>query len=681
MRFLENNHLKIYYMKLAKNNKNNFLTENEIIELDNQSSQAGCLKFNQCILITDFNKLLSIKLLPTIGLDIETTGFNPKIDKIIGIGISDKNRHIYIAIEENKDTSLLSKWLSSLFTKSHLICCHNGKFEYKFIKEFLGVDIPGNKLIDSMVLAYLLGYTPLNLASLANKLLNKYPMKWEQLAKDCHNHYHIPYDEIVPYCCEDALESLELSIIFLTEYHQNFNDEIILDIDMGNVSSIGLMELQGVKIDKNNMNELIEECEFLKEIYNDDFVNLVGSEFNINSPKSLSILLYEKLKLPTEGIKRGKSGYFSTDKESLNELEGLHPVLEVIRDMSVVSQLEGLIKGINELTTEDNYIFPNTNNCLTVTGRLSMSNPNLQQSPNPSKYKSLKNESLAELGYKFRKCFVVKDDNHKFVISDYPSFEFRILAHLSQDETLLKIFNDYLDFHVIICERLFNVTYDKNNKQHKLFRQVTKTINYGVAYGMSHHKLYRECLKVGLNYSIEKCLQILRDYWVVLPGVHAFFIREKLNSVIQGFNETFYGRKRYYNFNNFKLVNWIEDNVLVYGDIDLIDEKLLIELWNDLTKEKLITYNDEKNFRQVQNFPMQGTNADCVRLVINELTEELPPTAKLILTVHDEFIVESHLSSIEESSFILKEKMINSIKLSVPLPIDVVVVNNWGDGK
>jgi DNA polymerase-1 len=529
----------------------------------------------------------------------------------------------------------------------------------------------------------------------ASSLLNRYPLSWKDLCREngTENAYLIPLEEISRYCAEDAYECILLYDFFrpyLSKYYANR----VYGIDTLNTITTGKLELEGIQIDKEQFERVLDTCDELISEYTDEFLNEVGNGVNLNSPQQISKLLFEELGVPTEGVKKGASGFYSTDKETLKELEGFHPIIDVIQNIGVCRKVKSLLLsgkkedgGIANLVDDNWVLRPQTNNCLTVTGRFSMSLPNLQQSPNPSKYQALKNKRIAKLGKAFRDMFVPRKDSHWFLIADYPSFEFRILATLSKDPTLIQIFTEGLDFHVIICEKLFNVTYDKLNDLHRIYRQLTKTINYGVAYGMSWMKLQRECLKAGMNYDENKCRSILEDYWSVLHGVYGFFCREKLRAITKGYSQTMWGRKRFFNFVNYRLIEY-KQNHLSRFDVDTASDRECVQQWEILANKNIFNYQDESNFRKVQNAPLQGTNADVMRYVLNTLDDDFTRLERVsnlyirnVLTVHDEIVVESHFENIEVGKEIVKNRLENSIALSVPLPIDVKVVRSWGDAK
>jgi DNA polymerase I len=688
---------------VRENNSTKFFSQDDIARLEN----SNVLKFSDIILVEEIDKLENISLHPLIGLDIETTGLNPREDDIVGFSLSDSVKHYYFNLlkilpgqHENDYLISLKKlqtFLARIFSQSSKILAHNAKFEISFFLEKLKISIPEQKIIDTMVIAYLLD-KPMKLSTLSGNYLKRYPLGWLDLCslavvKEDEGD-KIPVELIAPYCCEDSYECILLYRHFCDDMVKYYQNEIP-EIDFLNCTSISKMELAGIQVDSEAIPKFIAYTENLKNALLDEFVNITGSESDvISSPQKLSKLLYDKLNLDTTGINKGKSGYYSVDKASLNELDGLHEVIPVIQDYQVVSRVKSFLisgkneeKGLVNLIDFMGVLYPQTNNCITATGRLSMSKPNLQQTPSPARYKSLKNKNLATLGTKFRNLFITRSIDNYFVVADYPSFEFRILASISNDETLIKIFQDGLDFHVIICEKLFKITYDKKNSFHQTLRQVTKTINYGVAYGMSWIRLQRECLKVGLKYSRSECEKILSDYWRVIPGVYAFFCREKLRALTLGYSQTAWGRKRFYQFDNYRLKSYIQDH-LSYFAVNAATTEECIYQWEVLVEKKIFNPKDESNFRTIQNNPLQGTNADVVRKVLNILTsrcEEIESSydlfCRVVLTVHDEFLIECHKELIPIVTQLIKSVMENSIELLVPLPIEPIVCQKWGEAK
>lgn len=692
--------------KVPNSSSVNFLTGEDIARLGN-SGTLGCADI---VVITELRDIDNLSFEDrNLGIDLETTGFNPLTDNIVGIGLSDGVSHVYIDLSKGCSSDLthtITCTLERLFSNADKVLAHNAKFEHKFIQSKYGVGLPADKLVDTMVLAYLLDY-PMKLSTLAGKVLARYPMQWLELCDKAGtlDATAIPIELIAPYCCEDAYECVLLYDKLRDTVESHFGKVVlnpvdlkpvpnIVDTDTRNMVSVGNMELAGIRLDLNKLQPFIDTVENIKEDLVNQFVCIVGNSDALGSPAKMSRLLYEKLKLPTTGINKGKSGLYSTDKASLNELSGLHPVIDVVQDIAVVTKLSSMMrskakddKGIVNIMTDEGVLFPNTNTTVTATGRWSMSNPNLQQSPNPMRYKALNNKAIAVLGKMFRELIIPRVDGNVLVVSDYPSFEFRIIATLSDDKTLRDIFNNYLDFHVVICEKLFGITYDKGNPEHKVFRQLTKTINFGVAYGMTHVRLQRECLKAGMNYSTLKCQGILSDYWSVLNGVYAFFCREKLRALIEGYSLTMFGRKRFFTWRNQRLVNYV--NYYLSGfDYANASNSQVIDEWERLVRAKVTSPDDEGNFRMIQNAPIQGTNADVIRIVINRLDQEYENLSRVsglpcytAFTVHDEFVVESHPEIQLEVSERLKSAMETSVTLSVPLIVQPVVCGSWGDAK
>lgn len=404
--------------------------------------------------------------------------------------------------------------------------------------------------------------------------------------------------------------------------------ELFEKIEMPLSEVLADMQYQGIYVDKNELldfgNELKEKLEELtKEIY-----ELAGEEFNINSPKQLGEILFEKLQLPM--AKKNKKGY-STSVEVLEKLKGLHPIIEKLLEYRQIGKLnstyvDGLIPYINSVTNKIHSSFHQT---VTATGRISSTEPNLQNIPTRN-----------ELGKNLRKVF--KPGNGKiFIDADYSQIELRVLAHISNDEHMIQAFNNDEDIHKQVASKVFDTPIEKVTKEE---RTKAKAVNFGIVYGISDFGL-SEQLKISRKESKQYIEQYLSKYQEIKK-----FMEEVVETAKEdGYVETLFHRRRYVpeiNSNNYM--------VRQFGS------------------------------RIAMNTPIQGTAADIMKLAMINIYNELNKQdlkSKIILQVHDELLIEVLPEEKERVKQILIEKMENVISLKIPLKIDIEEGNNLYDAK
>ena len=399
-------------------------------------------------------------------------------------------------------------------------------------------------------------------------------------------------------------------------------------IDMPTIEVLGDMQWNGMYVEKDELQEfgikLQDGIEFLtSEIY-----NLAGEEFNIKSPKQLGELLFEKLKLPV--IKKTKSGY-STDVDVLEKLKGEHPIIEKILEYRQLTKLnstyvEGLKPYINPRTKRIHSFFHQT---ITATGRISSTEPNLQNIP-----------TRIEFGKQLRKVFKPAEGK-VYIDADYSQIELRVLAHLSQDEHMIEAFKNGEDIHRQAASKVFGVPQDEVTKEQ---RSSAKAVNFGIVYGISDFGLGQQ-----LGISRKQAKVYIEQYLEQYSGVRNFMQKAISQAKEKGYSETLFGRKR-------EIKELTSNNYMVrqFGE------------------------------RAAMNTPVQGTAADIMKIAMIKVFNELKNRnmqAKIVLQVHDEMMLEVPVKEKEEIKKIIKEAMESAASLKVPLIADVSEANNWYDCK
>ena len=400
------------------------------------------------------------------------------------------------------------------------------------------------------------------------------------------------------------------------------------NIEMPLIKVLAEMQYEGIYVDKQELVsfgvKLKEDIEVIKqEIY-----KLAGEEFNINSTLQLGNILFEKLKLPV--YKKTKKGY-STDVDILEKLKPEHPIIEKILEYRGFMKLnstyvDGLIVYINEYTHKIHSYFHQT---ITATGRISSTEPNLQNIP-----------TRAEQGKQIKKAFKAQEGNI-FIDADYSQIELRILAHISNDTNMREAFLNEEDIHKQVASKVFNVPLEEVTKEQ---RTAAKAVNFGIVYGISGFGLAEQ-----LGISRKKAEQYIEQYLEKYKGVKEFMDRIVEKAKEQGYVETLFHRRRY-------IPELSSNNYMVR----------------------------QFGARAAMNTPIQGTAADIMKIAmieVNKKLEEEKLNAKLILQIHDELLIECEIEEKEEVKKILKESMENAVELSIPLEVEVSEADNWYDVK
>ncbi len=385
------------------------------------------------------------------------------------------------------------------------------------------------------------------------------------------------------------------------------------------------MEVRGVKIDTQLLARMSDELMLEYQKLEQEIYSLVGYEFNIASPAQLSEVLFTKLQLPTTGIKKGKTGY-STGQKELDKLRGMSPIIELIERTRELAKLKNTyIDALPKLVDGSSRLHTTFNQDVASTGRLSSTNPNLQNIPIRS-----------ELGRRIRQAFIPEKGN-VLVSADYSQFELRLAAVLASDKKLIEDFNSNIDIHTKTASEVYNIPLDKVTKDQ---RRDAKVINFGVLYGMSPHGL---SVATGMN--IAKAKEFIDHYFEVRSSIRAFIDKTLEDAKNNGYVQTYFGRRR---------------------------------PTPDINSSNFMVREGAK--RAAANMPIQGTEADLMKMAMLAVDEELSGLGEQILQIHDSILVECPKGNGEEVAKILKTTMENIYPdLGVRLRVDVSHGNHWGE--
>ena len=403
---------------------------------------------------------------------------------------------------------------------------------------------------------------------------------------------------------------------------------ILTDIEIPLAYVLSSMEKEGFRIDTNGICEYSKHLTSIAQSCSERIYMLAGEEFNINSPKQLGVILFEKLGLPHG--KKTKTGY-STNAEILEELADKYEIVNEILEYRKVTKLNSTYcEGLLKVADENGRVHTTFNQTVAVTGRLSSTEPNLQNIP-----------IRTELGRNLRKYFITKNDDYVLIDADYSQIELKVLAHLSKDANMIYAFNSGVDIHKMTASQVFKVDIDYVTDD---LRKRAKAVNFGIVYGIGDFSLAKD-----LHVSMKEAKQYINSYFATYPDVHAY-----INSLIEyakenGYAKTMFGRIRYIP--------------------ELSSSNKIMQAFGE---------------RAAMNSPIQGSAADIIKIAminVNKALKNARIDARLILQVHDELIIEAHKDCVEAAKEILKKEMENAVSLSVLLSADVGIGKNWYDAK
>ena len=577
------------------------------------------------------------------SLEYETiTNINLLIDSIYNrkrmFYYLDDMKAIYVYNEENckveyivLNNELLKK-LKTIFESTEIFKCGNNlKEDWKLLKAN-GINCE-NMGFDIHIAGYVLNATSgkYTLEDLSQEYLNYDITRYESLKSE--NQLTLFAEQEIEKLderkCAYAFVIYKLYEILTNKMQETNTIELFKTIEMPLVEVLASMEYEGVYVDKEELREFGNELQVQIENLKDEIYKLCGEEFNINSPKQLGEVLFEKLKLPVQ--KKTKSGY-STDSDVLEKLVEDHPVIEKIIDYRQMSKLnstfvEGLIPCINNST---NRIHSHFHQTVTATGRISSTDPNVQNIP-----------TRMELGQQLRKVFMAQKEETTLIDADYSQIELRVLAHIANDENMITAFNSGEDIHKQAASKVFNVPMEEVTKQ---MRSNAKAVNFGIVYGISDFGLSRQ---IGVSRKLAK--QYIEQYLEKYNGIKEYMENIVKDAKEKGYVETLFGRRRYI--------------------AELSSSNYMIRQFGE---------------RVAMNTPIQGTAADIIKIAMIRVYNELKNKnlkSKLILQVHDELIIETYENEKDEVKQILQSCMENVISLKVPLVAEVGEGKTWYDAK
>ena len=581
-------------------------------------------------------KQVSFDILPTFEyvdfnhldeavIHFEIDGSNYLKDDILKFGFYDKERYIVIDADNIKDYPELIKWLENENSKKVV---YDAKKTF-VIAHRLNINIQ-NIVFDTMLASYIID--PSRTIDDVYSVVTNYHQTYVKEDVSIYGKgkkRQVPNAEILNTHIASITKSIDAVKPLMEkelESHQQMN--LLKDLELPLARILSKMEEIGIYTDVNDLQRMQQELQEKLELLVQRIHDAAGEEFNINSPKQLGVVLFETLKLPV--IKKTKTGY-STAVDVLEQLQNEHPIINDILEYRQLAKLQSTyVEGLQKVISNDQRIHTRFNQTLAQTGRLSSVDPNLQNIP-----------IRLEEGRKIRKAFKPSSEDSVILSADYSQIELRVLAHITQDDSLKEAFIHGQDIHTATARKVFGVEAEEVTD---LMRRQAKAVNFGIVYGISDYGLSQS-----LNITRKEAKIFIDDYLASFPGVKQYMSDIVKDAKANGYVETLLHRRRYIpdiTSRNFNLRGFAE--------------------------------------RTAMNTPIQGSAADIIKLAMVEFDKQVQHTsykAKLLLQVHDELIFEVPKSEVEEFSLFVEDIMEHALDLDVPLKVDSNYGATWYDAK
>ncbi len=607
-------------------------------ELDQATSTKSTIEHNdhlyQFVNNPKAQKVLVSNLLKqrAVCFDTETTSLNELEAELVGMSFSyKKGLAYYIPLSEDKGEVLQTlEIFRPFFEKEDLLkIAHNLKFDYKILKQY-GITVKG-AMFDTMIAHYLLNPDGRHgMDYLSEVYLNYKPVSIETIigkkGKKQGNFRDADLRTQTDYAAEDADVTFQLYELFAPQLKKENLEELFFKIEMPLMEVLAKMELAGISLDEKWLaQESVDLENDLKQLETKIF-ELSGEEFNMNSPKQLGEILFEKLQLDPKA-KKTKTGQYATSEDVLQKLSSKHEIIKHILEYRTYQKLKSTYVDAlpSQIDKEDQRVHTNFSQTTAATGRLASVNPNLQNIP----IRTLR-------GQQIRGAFV-SGEGKKIISADYSQIELRLIAEISGEENMIKAFQNGEDIHASTAAKLFKIPLEEVSKTQ---RSQAKTVNFGIIYGQGAFALAEQ---TGLSRTEAK--HMIEAYFETYPKLKEY-MAEQVNKARQlGYVETILGRKRH-----LKDIN--SNNFVVRGHAE----------------------------RNAVNAPVQGSAADVVKLAMIKIDKELDAQnlkTKMLLQVHDELVFESPAEEIEAASALIKKEMESALETQVPLLVEVGVGNNW----
>ena len=615
---IKDNHEKIELFKKLEFKQLLADIDNEASEFEQEQKQVS-FDILPTFEYVDFNHL------DEAVIHFEIDGSNYLKDDILKFGFYDKERYIVVDADNIKDYPELIKWLENENSKKVV---YDAKKTF-VIAHRLNITIQ-NIVFDAMLASYIID--PSRTIDDVYSVVTNYHQTYVKEDVSIYGKgkkRQVPNAEILNTHIASITKSIDAVKPLMEkelESHQQMN--LLKDLELPLARILSKMEEIGIYTDVNDLQRMQQELQEKLELLVQRIHDAAGEEFNINSPKQLGVVLFETLKLPV--IKKTKTGY-STAVDVLEQLQNEHPIINDILEYRQLAKLQSTyVEGLQKVISNDKRIHTRFNQTLAQTGRLSSVDPNLQNIP-----------IRLEEGRKIRKAFKPSSEDSVILSADYSQIELRVLAHITQDDSLKEAFIHGQDIHTATARKVFGVEAEEVTD---LMRRQAKAVNFGIVYGISDYGLSQS-----LNITRKEAKIFIDDYLASFPGVKQYMSDIVKDAKANGYVETLLHRRRYIpdiTSRNFNLRGFAE--------------------------------------RTAMNTPIQGSAADIIKLAMVEFDKQVQHTsykAKLLLQVHDELIFEVPKSEVEEFSLFVEDIMEHALDLDVPLKVDSNYGPTWYDAK
>lgn len=628
---------------IARNDATTQTSSNTINQQDNDESENAPLKLlsihiveHNYQLIKDKEKARQLceRLMqsPFISLDTETNSTNAIDAELVGLSFSVKEHEaFYVAISPvREEAQEMVNIFKPLYENTDTLKIgQNIKYDYEVLRNY-GIDIQG-KMFDTM-LAHYVWHPELrhNMDYMAETLLGYQTVHIEELigqkGKNQKNMRDLTPEDVYEYAAEDADITLQLKNVLEKKLDEVNARKLFEEIEMPLVKVLADMEINGVRLDTDQLKETQKVFTDRMNQYERHAFEEAGQEFNISSPRQVGDILFGKMQL-VEKPKKTKTGQYVTSEEVLQQLSGKAPIVDDILNYRGMKKLLGTyVEALPKLIDEkDQHIHTSFNQAITATGRLSSSDPNLQNIP-------VRDND----GKEIRKCFI-PDEGCKWFSADYSQIELRIMAHLSGDENMIEAFREGFDIHRATASKIWKESIeDVSDAQRKKAKQA----NFGIIYGITAFGLAQR-----MDISNKEAKQLIDDYFETFPKVYQYMEQAKESAREKGYAETMFGRRRY-------LPDIKSGNNTVRGFAE----------------------------RNAINAPIQGSEADIIKIAMIRIWQRFKDEnlrSKMILQVHDELNFSVYPDEENKVKEIVVQEMENAVNLSVPLTADSGLGDNW----
>lgn len=569
----------------------------------------------------------------SVCFDTETTDLDALNCDIVGLALSfKKGTGFYVVTPKGEEQSVLEEFKPFFESETIEKIAHNLKYDLKVIAQY-GIEVKG-PIFDTMIAHYL--FNPEgkhNMDYLSELYLNYKPVSIEVLigkkGKNQLNMGDLEPKKIADYACEDADITLQLKDIFQKEIEKPHLKDLFYDLEMPLVPILKEMELEGINLDVDLLTQFSVDLEADLNKLETDIKTLAGvSDFNLDSPKQLGEVLFDTMQIDTKA-KKTKTGQYSTSEDTLQKLASKHEIIPHILDYRSLKKLKSTyVDAFPELVNEKTgRIHTHYMQTIAATGRLSSTNPNLQNIP-----------IRTERGREMRKTFIPRDADHQLLAADYSQIELRIIAALAKEDNMIKAFKEGIDIHTATAAKVFKV--DKIEDVTADQRRSAKAVNFGIIYGQSAFGLAQN-----LGIPRKEAKGIIDSYFEEYPRIKIYMAEVVEFAREHGYVETIMKRRRY-------LKDIQSSNAIVRGFAE----------------------------RNAVNAPVQGSAADVIKIAMLKLAKAMKLAklkSKMLLQVHDELVFDVAKGETDQLAKLVKENMESAVSIEVPLDVEYKIAENW----